>query len=302
LSTPLRASDGAHRGFEAWLAESRAWVEVLLERRFPPLPGDAARLREVLRYALLGGGKRLRPSLVRLVCEELGGRYVDCERSAVAVELIHAYSLVHDDLPCMDDDDLRRGRPTCHRVFGEALAVLAGDALQTAAFEVLASEPGARAGEEVRVLAVAVGELGMVGGQTLDMTLASSAALDAIRAMHARKTGALIAASAELGAIAADATPEVRAVALRYGTALGACFQAVDDLIDVTSDRATLGKTPGKDARARKATLVAALGVDGTRAEAEARAGDARRALRELGLAEDSRADALVTWMLARRA
>src|SRR5262245_17109509 len=188
---------------ETWLAAGRAWIEGELERWLASSDdGTPEGLLSAMRYAVLGGGKRLRPALVRLCCDALGGSDAECAPAAVAVELIHAYSLVHDDLPCMDDDDLRRGRPTCHKVFGEAMAVLAADALQAEAFEVLASADDRRARESTRALARAAGAVGMVGGQALDMTL-SAGALEAekVRDMHARKTGALFACAAELGAI-----------------------------------------------------------------------------------------------------
>jgi len=276
-------------GLDAWLAESAGWVEGELRRWLREADdGPAGPLHEAMAYAVLGGGKRLRPALVRLCCRALGGSDADCAPAAAAVELVHAYSLVHDDLPCMDDDDLRRGRPTCHMVFGEAMAVLAADALQAKAFEALASGPEGRARAWTRVLARAGGAAGMVGGQALDMTLSGpAAAVDAVRAMHARKTGALFAAAAEMGAIAAGVDAGRCAASRRFGAALGALFQAVDDVLDVTGDAGTLGKTPGKDARHQKASLVAALGLEGARAEAGRRQDEARRAALELGLEGD---------------
>jgi geranylgeranyl pyrophosphate synthase len=255
-----------------------------------------------MRYALLGGGKRMRPALVRLVCLELGGSDADAERPAAAVEAIHAYSLAHDDLPCMDDDDLRRGRPSCHKVHGEALALLAGDALQTAAFECLAGDEGARAIDWIRVLSKAAGARGMVGGQVLDMTLSStSLSLDSVREMQRGKTGALISAAAEMGAIAARAKPERREEARAFGAALGALFQVVDDILDVVGVAAEMGKTPGKDARHEKPTIVAVLGLDGAWAEAQRTAEESRRAARRLGMGESSLGSQLVDWLLERR-
>jgi farnesyl diphosphate synthase len=248
-------------------------VEVLAS-----LTGSPPSLVDAMRYALLGGGKRLRPALARALCLHYGGSDESAALPAAAVECIHAYSLVHDDLPSMDDDDLRRGRPTCHKVYGEALAILAGDALLTLAFELLA-RTGARAADHARVLAIAAGHAGMVGGQVLD--LAAETALSGetdVGEIHARKTAALFGAAAEMGAIAAGAPGASRALARNYGHALGRCFQATDDILDVTGDAGTLGKTPGKDARGRKSTLVAALGLEGARIEAERLADLARAA------------------------
>jgi geranylgeranyl pyrophosphate synthase len=197
------------------------------------------------------------------------------------VELVHTYSLVHDDLPCMDDDDLRRGRPTCHVVYGEALAVLAGDGLLTRALGLLAEEGGPRAAQQVAVLARAAGETGMVLGQALDLAQEGRpASVEDVQRIHALKTGSLIAASVDLGAIAAGADPRRLGP---FGEALGLLFQAVDDVLDVTGEAVTLGKTPGKDAAGEKATLVAALGLDGARERARDLAQRALAAGRELG-------------------
>jgi geranylgeranyl pyrophosphate synthase len=287
----------------AWLESSRLWAEQQLERHIiGPQESAPGTIAEVMRYALLGGGKRMRPALVRLLCRELGGSDEDAERPAAAVEAIHAYSLAHDDLPCMDDDDLRRGRASCHKVYGEALALLAGDALQTAAFECLAGDIQPRALEWTRVLAVAAGARGLVGGQLLDMTLSGSEpSLEAVRAMQRGKTGALIAASAELGAIAAGAQGRSRADARAFGAALGALFQVVDDILDVVGEATQLGKTPGKDARALKPTIVAALGLDGAWAEAHHNAEEARRLARRLGPEGSSLSLELVDWLLERQ-
>jgi len=295
---------GQHEKLAAWLEDSRRWAESALDRHIVAAVAreGEARIHEVMRYALLGGGKRMRPALVRLVCRELGGSDLDAERPAAAVEAIHAYSLAHDDLPCMDDDDMRRGRPSCHKVFGEALALLAGDALQTAAFECLAGDSKPRAIEWIRVLAAAAGARGMVGGQVLDMTLSGAELrLESVREMQRGKTGALIAAAAEMGAIAAEASPARREEARAFGAALGALFQVVDDILDVVGVAAELGKTPGKDARHEKPTIVAVLGLDGAWAEAQRTAEESRRAARRLGLGPDSLGPELVDWLLERR-
>jgi geranylgeranyl pyrophosphate synthase len=285
-----------------WLRETQGWIERELEthlrrgRERVPAPLDDA-----LEHAALGGGKRLRAALVRLVGTALGAEDEACARPAVAVELIHAYSLVHDDLPCMDDDDWRRGRPSCHVRFGEANALLAGDALQTAAFEALAGGDPRRALPSIAALARAAGAAGMVGGQALDLSMSGAdVELDAVERMHALKTGALIAVSAELGAIAALAPESGRAAAREWGEAVGRCFQAVDDLLDVTSDKQALGKTPGKDAAQRKPTLVAALGLEGARRHAEAQARRARELAEGLGGGREL-AVQLVDWLSRRR-
>jgi geranylgeranyl pyrophosphate synthase len=293
--------DGA---FERWLEQVRAWFEPELERHWRASAGGADRFVEAVDYALFAPGKRLRPALVVLVCEGLGGRREAASGAAAAVEMVHAYSLVHDDLPCMDDDDLRRGRPTCHKVYGQAVALLVGDALQSAAFEALARGPRDHVADGVAILARAIGAAGMVGGQVLDLELAQNASRATIEAMHQRKTGALIAASAELGSLCApaEATPEQRAAAGAFGRALGALFQAVDDILDVTGDAASLGKTPGKDASHQRATLVAALGLEGAQARVGDLAQEARRAASSLGFAPGDPGLLLVDYLVERRA
>ncbi len=269
--------------FDLWLEDARSFSDAQLAREFERIAPSSGSLREAMHYALFAPGKRLRPSLVLLLCEALGGTRDDAGAPAAAVEFVHSYSLVHDDLPCMDDDSLRRGRPTCHVVFGEALALLAGDALLTGAFEILARTSTPLASEGCALLARAAGAEGMVRGQVLDLSLESSAGLDAVRSMHALKTGALISAACELGALAAGAAAKQRESVRNYGRALGACFQAVDDILDVVGDPTTLGKTPGKDAKLERATLVRLAGLDGARAIAEEAAGRARGAAGELG-------------------
>lgn len=268
----------------AWLGEARRWADALLERELGRRDLGPDRLAEAMRYALMGGGKRVRPALCRLVGEAAGGSDAAIEAGAVALECLHTYSLVHDDLPCMDDDDLRRGRATVHREYDEATAVLVGDALQTLSFEVLSAGAfGPRTGAAVQALARAAGAAGMVGGQVLDLQtegLATSAA--EVERVHRTKTAALLGAAAELGALSG---PDGDAAAARtFGLELGLCFQALDDVLDVTGDAATLGKTPGKDAEVQKGTLVAALGLEGARDAAARHAALARDAARPLGL------------------
>jgi farnesyl diphosphate synthase len=289
-------------GIEVWLRDTQGWIERELELRLRESSYLAPQpLAEALEYAALGGGKRLRAALVRLVGTSHGATDADCARPAAAVELIHAYSLVHDDLPCMDDDDWRRGRASCHVRFGESNALLAGDALQALAFEVLAGSDPVRAVASIAILSRAAGRAGMVGGQVLDLSLSGeSPDLESVARMHAMKTGALIAASAELGAVAALATPNAREAAREWGEAVGRCFQAVDDLLDVTSDKKSLGKTPGKDVAQRKPTLVAALGLEGARDYAARQAETARRLAQRLGGGRELAVE-LVDWLSERR-
>ncbi len=268
------------------LAQYHARVESALERCLPPVAGSPARLHEAMRYAVLGAGKRIRPVLCYLAGEAVGVPPSRLDGPAAAVEMIHAYSLIHDDLPAMDDDDLRRGRPTTHRAFDEATAILAGDALQVLAFEVLASDPdmtqdpGARL-EIVRLLAVASGTRGMAGGQALDLA-AKGRALDIadVEEMHRRKTGALIAASVDMAAASQPGigTAATRALG-RYGRALGLAFQIVDDLLDVEGDADLVGKPVRADAAALKPTYPAVAGIEAAHARAEALCQEALEAL-----------------------
>jgi farnesyl diphosphate synthase len=265
--------------FAASLAKSQGAIERELEilLAVAPKPGELARpkrLIEAMRYATLGGGKRLRPFLTVETARALGRTDNGPRRAGAAIECIHAYSLIHDDLPSMDDDDLRRGRPTTHRAFDEATAILAGDGLQALAFEILA-DPATDANAEVRValclgLAQAAGLAGMVGGQMLDIDAEQSTApltVDAIRRLQAMKTGALLKFSVDAGAILAGADAKARAALGVYGRAIGAAFQIADDILDVESDAATLGKRAGKDAGQNKGTLVGVLTLEGARRE-----------------------------------
>ncbi len=244
----------------------RARVEAALDRSLPAPGTHPARLHEAMRYAVLGGGKRVRAVLVHAAAASLGVDHGGVDAAACAVELIHAYSLVHDDLPSMDDDDLRRGRPTCHRAFDEATALLAGDALQTRAFEVLAEAPGLtgeRRAEMVAVLARASGSRGMAGGQAIDLeAVGRSLDLTELEYMHILKTGALIRASVRLGALCAS---EIEGEALerldRYAKCIGLAFQIQDDVLDVEGDTATLGKRQGADSARDKPTYTSMIGL-----------------------------------------
>jgi geranylgeranyl diphosphate synthase type II len=233
-------------------------------------------LREAIRYALLGPGKRLRPQLVLMAAEACGGSLEAALPAACAVEMVHAYSLVHDDLPAMDDDDLRRGRPTCHKVFGEATAILVGDALLARAFEVLARDvrPSSAAAKCCAVLGRAAGATALVAGQAADLAMAAGGSDPSkiepheLEAIHRRKTGALIRASLELGGIVAGATEKQLAALVAYGDKLGLAFQITDDLLDVSGDAVTAGKRLAKDAERGKLTFPRLLGLDASRRQA----------------------------------
>ncbi len=245
-------------------------AEAALERLLPPPTGPAASLAEAMRYASLGGGKRLRAALVYSAGDMLGGDLDALDHAAAAVEMIHAYSLVHDDLPAMDDDDLRRGKPTCHKVYGEAAAILAGDALQSRAFEILAlpgagSDPAIRAAM-VHTLARASGVDGMAGGQALDLAaVGASLSVDALATMHGLKTGALIRASVRLGAQCAAADAHTLDALDAFADKLGFAFQIVDDILDEVMDSETLGKTGGADRARDKPTYTSMLGLEQAR-------------------------------------
>ena len=258
-----------------FLARAQAQVEAALDAHLPPAVVAPARLHTAMRYATLAGGKRLRAALVYAAGEALGARAEILDVPACALELIHAYSLVHDDLPAMDNDDLRRGKPTCHKAFDEATAILVGDALQTLAFELLACDPGLAVPAERRLamiarLATAAGAGGMAGGQAIDLEATGRVlTLAELETMHARKTGALIRAAVALGALAADAGPERLARLDDYARHIGLAFQIVDDILDIEGDTATLGKPQGSDAERAKPTYPAILGLE--RAKALAR-------------------------------
>jgi farnesyl diphosphate synthase len=271
-------------------------TEAALDALLAPtaLPGEIARparLLEAMRYASLGGGKRLRPFLVIESARLFGVEGASALRTACALEMIHCYSLVHDDLPAMDDDDLRRGRPTAHKAFDEATAILAGDGLLTYAFDVVA-DPATHADAGLRAalvlaLARAAGLGGMVGGQALDLAAETAATpLDQAETlrMQAMKTGALLRFAVDAGAILGAATPPQAQALHRYGKALGAAFQIADDILDAEGDTAALGKRAGKDAERGKATLVGLLGLDAARARCDALVDEATSALAETGL------------------
>ena len=276
-----------------YLHSAKQRVDTSLEELLPVPEGPAATVQEAMRYAVLAGGKRLRPIVVLAACEACGGDPDRALEPAAALELLHTYSLIHDDLPAMDDDDLRRGRPTVHRAFGEAAAILAGDALQSLAFEILATRPVGddyrqRRLESTATLAYRAGIAGMVGGQVADLRAARQAAdADSLRWIHLHKTAALFSASAEIGAIQAGAENTIRIALARYGEALGLAFQIADDVLDCTASAEVLGKTPGKDDKLGRATYPALYGLDASRRQAETLVQEAQQSLLAHGLLSD---------------
>ncbi|MDZ7828223.1 MAG: farnesyl diphosphate synthase [Halofilum sp. (in: g-proteobacteria)] len=274
---------------EQELARGRDRVNAALERWLPDGSAVPERLGEAMRYAVLGSGKRLRPVLVYATGSAFDAAPEALDPPACAVELIHAYSLVHDDLPAMDDDDLRRGAPTCHRRFDEATAILAGDALQALAFELLAADRFARAipretrADMVGELASAAGIRGMAGGQGIDLDACGRVLTrEQVEHMHRAKTGALIEASVVLGALASGSDAGRLERLRRYGAAVGLAFQVVDDILDVIGDTATLGKTQGADIERNKPTYPAVIGIDESRRHAEALRDEALAAIEDL--------------------
>jgi farnesyl diphosphate synthase len=276
--------------FAQRVASYRTRIEGVLDQCLAlPEPGTQ-RLRDAMRYSALGGGKRLRPVLVYLTGESLGAPLAVLDAPAAAVELIHVYSLVHDDLPAMDNDDLRRGRPTCHRAYDEATAILVGDALQALAFAVLASDttgdiPSASRIAMIRTLARAAGTGGMAGGQAVDLAaVGQTLTVDAVENMHRRKTGALIQGSVLLGAMAAGASegPELHALD-HFGAQIGLAFQIQDDILDIEGDAAVLGKATGVDAAHSKPTYPSTVGLPASRQRAHQLRDEAVAALAILG-------------------
>jgi farnesyl diphosphate synthase len=294
--------DDVERALEAWVtAEAPAGID----------HGAPAELVEAMRYAVLDGGKRLRPLLVMAASEAvsdaqtLNAQSQAALRAACAVELIHAYSLVHDDMPCMDNDVLRRGKPTVHVKFGEASALLAGDALQALAFELLTPELAGMDAERqarlCRLLARAAGSAGMAGGQAIDLASVGVTLTERqLRDMHRLKTGALLQASVMMGAACGEASATALAALKRYGAAIGLAFQVVDDILDVTADSATLGKTAGKDAHQDKPTYVSVLGLERSAAQAQELLAQALEALAQSGLRNTQALQGLANMLVNR--
>ncbi|USX13625.1 polyprenyl synthetase family protein [Oxalobacteraceae bacterium OTU3CAMAD1] len=274
--------------FDDWMKTVQAGSENDLSGFLPTATTVPAKLHDAMRYALLGGGKRVRPLLVYAAGALFDADPATLARAAAAVEMIHAYSLVHDDMPCMDDDALRRGKPTVHVAYDEATALLVGDALQSQAFLVLSEAAGVPASRQVamlRLLAHASGSAGMCGGQAIDLdSVGLSLTLEQLEHMHQLKTGALLRAAVILGALAGKDLDEAEMTALNtYARAIGLAFQVVDDVLDATADSATLGKTAGKDAADNKPTYVSILGLEPSRALAQTLRLDAHAALAPFG-------------------
>jgi len=274
--------------FDDWMKTVQAGSENDLSGFLPTAATVPAKLHDAMRYALLGGGKRVRPLLVYAAGALFDADAATLARAAAAVEMIHAYSLVHDDMPCMDDDALRRGKPTVHVAYDEATALLVGDALQSQAFLVLSEATGVPASRQVamlRLLAHASGSAGMCGGQAIDLdSVGVSLTLEQLEQMHQLKTGALLRAAVILGALAGKDLDQAELTALNtYARAIGLAFQVVDDVLDATADSATLGKTAGKDAADNKPTYVSILGLEPSRALAQTLRLDAHAALAPFG-------------------
>jgi farnesyl diphosphate synthase len=288
--------------FDRWSQASLTAFEAALDDLVPA--GAPAGLGEAMRYAVLGGGKRLRPLLVLASCAAVGGDSFAAMRAACAVELIHAYSLVHDDMPCMDDDVMRRGKPTTHVAFGEAQAMLAGDAMQALAFEVLTPDTGIAPALQARLcslLARSAGHDGMAGGQAIDLaSIGKQLDETTLRDMHRRKTGVLLQASVMMGAACGPASTQATQCLSDYGAALGLAFQVVDDILDVTQDSEVLGKTAGKDQDANKPTYVSVLGLEAARALAQQLRSEAKAALAASGLADVSHLSLLADSVVER--
>ena len=293
--------------FDLWMRAELDTVERALQRWVPL--GAPAGLGEAMRYGVLDGGKRLRPLLVVAACEAASGDRAAALRAGVAVELIHAYSLIHDDMPCMDNDVLRRGKPTVHVQFGEAKAMLAGDAMQALAFEVLTPAPadseGMPAVLQARLcglLARAAGHEGMAGGQAIDLASIGVPLTEAqLRDMHRRKTGALLQSRVLMGAACGELPPKSWDALSLYGAAIGLAFQVVDDILDVTQASETLGKTAGKDVDLNKPTYVSVLGLEGAIAQAQTLRERAQHALAGSGLRHTARLSLLADLVVDRQ-
>lgn len=309
--SPSGAQRSSPHGFDltAWTALQLQRVESALESWVAgAAPSDGgevpAGLGKAMRYAVLDGGKRLRPLLVLAGAEAVGGDPQAALRAACAVELIHAYSLVHDDMPCMDNDVLRRGKPTVHVKFGEAQALLAGDALQALAFELLTPDTGVDPGMQAtlcRMLARAAGCAGMAGGQAIDLaSVGKPLASEQLHEMHRLKTGALLQASVLMGAACGQASPAAQRALADYGAAIGLAFQVVDDILDVVGDAGTLGKTAGKDAAQDKPTFVSLMGLHASQNYAQELLSQARASLKTDALHDTAALRALADRLVNR--
>jgi geranylgeranyl diphosphate synthase, type II len=280
-----------------YLKERCALVDAALERFIPSVETRPATLHKAMRHSVFAGGKRLRPVLCLAAAEACGGSVDAAMPAACAVECLHTYSLIHDDLPCMDDDDFRRGVPTCHKVYGEGVAVLAGDALQALAFELTAKYESAAL---VAELARTAGSLHLVGGQVADLEgEGKKLPLEDLRYIHESKTAALLTASLKLGALSTNAKPEQLAAVEAFGMATGLAFQIIDDILDVTQTSEKLGKSAGKDLTSEKSTYPALMGLDASRAEAKRLTEKAHQAVEAFG-ERGTRLRELADYLLAR--
>lgn len=310
-SADRRIVDSEAVNAEQFGAQLEAWrvrMEAALERRLPPADAVPVRLHEAMRYSVLGGGKRIRPALVFATARAVGVSEDEVEAVACAIEMVHVYSLVHDDLPAMDNDDMRRGRPTCHKAFDEATALLVGDALQPLAFQLLARDPKLPSSAAIRLkltdtLAEAIGTFGMAGGQAIDLAVqGKKLTIAEVEDMHARKTGALIRVSVLMAAECAVPALEANLFQAlsRYANAVGLAFQIQDDLLDVMGDASMLGKATGADSERAKPTHPAVIGVPASQQRMKLLHNQAIQALTPFG----SRADALrslANWLLSRQ-
>jgi geranylgeranyl diphosphate synthase type II len=290
-----------------YLEERRLQVDEALRQYLPEAGDHPKEIHEAVRYSVFAGGKRLRPILVLAAAEAAGGQVEDALRAAAAIELIHTYSLIHDDLPAMDDDDFRRGRPTCHKVYGEALAILAGDALLTQAFILLSGEPSSnRADAAVRLrvineIAQAAGSRGMVGGQVVDILQEDREVdLATLLYLHTHKTGSLIRACLRVGGIISSAGSEQMEALTRYGDRIGLAFQIVDDILDLEGSLEALGKRAGSDLRKKKATFPGLLGLEESRQRARSLVREAKHAMGVFG-DRGTTLGAIADYVVARR-
>ncbi len=288
---------------KSYLAERIQYVDRALDSFLPSAETKPVTIHKAMRHSIFAGGKRLRPILCLAAAEACGGSDTDALFAACGVECLHTYSLIHDDLPCMDDDDMRRGVPTCHKVYGEAMALLAGDALQALAFELVAkSRVGHRysIGDMILELARTAGSLHLVGGQVADLEgEGKKLQLDDLRFIHENKTAAMLTTSVKLGGMCADAMPEELAALEKFGMATGLAFQIIDDILDVTQTTEKLGKSAGKDIASEKSTYPALLGLDASRHEAHKLTKESHRVLEVFGL-RGERLRQLADYLLAR--
>ena len=287
VARQIQSADNPEVTLKAHLASRCEIIDALLQSLIPGEDTHPATIHKAMRHSVFASGKRLRPILCMAAAEACGGSKESAGFAACAVECLHTYSLIHDDLPCMDDDDFRRGVPTCHKVFGEGIAILAGDALQALAFELVAKTPATArhtSADLVRELAVAAGSLHLVGGQVADLEgEGERLPMDALRYIHESKTAALLATSIKLGAMSADASAEQLAALHRFGMATGLAFQIIDDILDVTQTTEKLGKSAGKDVASDKSTFPSLIGLNASREEAKRLTAEAHHALQIFG-------------------